>query len=295
MFRRVLVGVDGHTGGRDAIALGQALIEQSGQLTLAHVCRPARISRRDSSSDTGDQTREDGIRLLERTRAQARVAADLQVIINSSVGRGLHELAESMRADVLVVGCSRRGRLGRVFLKDDALASLDGAACAVAIAPAGYVRSRHRLQEIGVGYNDWPESQTALAVGRRLAKETGARLSACEAVLLPSRLYPEGVAGIEATVERLVSDARRRLSRLGDVEPRAVYGDPAHELARYSDSVDLLIVGSRGLGRAGRLLAGSTSRSLVRTAGCPLLVVDRAANLGRDQPVLEGVADELGP
>ena len=36
MFGKVLVGVDGQFGGRDAIALAQQLMAQDGQLVLAH-------------------------------------------------------------------------------------------------------------------------------------------------------------------------------------------------------------------------------------------------------------------
>jgi hypothetical protein len=37
MFRRVLVGVDGRSGGRDAIALARRLAAPDGVITLAHI------------------------------------------------------------------------------------------------------------------------------------------------------------------------------------------------------------------------------------------------------------------
>ncbi|MGP0033171.1 MAG: universal stress protein [Solirubrobacteraceae bacterium] len=45
----------------------------------------------------------------------------------------------------------------------------------------------------------------------------------------------------------------------------------------YSASLDLLILGSRSYGPLGRLVHGSTSQQLARTARCPLLVLTRAA------------------
>jgi nucleotide-binding universal stress UspA family protein len=75
----------------------------------------------------------------------------------------------------------------------------------------------------------------------------------------------------------LVQDARDRIAALGDVEPHAVYGQPAEELAMYSASLDLLVVGSRGYGPIGRLIHGSTSQQLAHSARCPLLVLTRAA------------------
>ena len=37
MFRQIVVGVDEHEGGRDAIALAKNLLARGGELTLAHV------------------------------------------------------------------------------------------------------------------------------------------------------------------------------------------------------------------------------------------------------------------
>jgi len=37
MFKQIVVGVDEHAGGRDAIALARELLAPDGELTLAHV------------------------------------------------------------------------------------------------------------------------------------------------------------------------------------------------------------------------------------------------------------------
>ncbi len=68
-----------------------------------------------------------------------------------------------------------------------------------------------------------------------------------------------------------------RVAKLDGVEPHAAYGKPAEELAVYSASIDLLVVGSRSYGPFGRLVHGSTAHELTRTARCPLLVLTRAA------------------
>ncbi len=83
-------------------------------------------------------------------------------------------------------------------------------------------------------------------------------------------------------LEALVDDARDRLAALAGVEPHAVYGVPAEELALYSASLDLLIVGSRGYGPIGRLVHGSTSKHLARTARCPLLVLAHGADVAAE-------------
>jgi nucleotide-binding universal stress UspA family protein len=54
----------------------------------------------------------------------------------------LHELAELTDADLLVIGSSRRGLLGRALIGGDTRAALNGASCAVAIAPPATAGSR---------------------------------------------------------------------------------------------------------------------------------------------------------
>lgn len=275
MFDNVLVGVDGHGGGEDSIALARRLVAHGGEMTLAYVY-PGDPSTRPGMTPRRVEAAEHARTVLETARRRADVAGNLRWRCASSPGRGLHELAEAIDADLLVVGSSRRGLLGRVLLGDDTRAALDGAPCAVAIAPAGYCRQAPSLGVIGVGYDGSPESEHALQVGRELAAETGGRLSAFQAVSLPTMALSAGPLPLDDVLEDLVEDARSRMADLDGVEGRAAYGQPAEALAVYSASVDLLVVGSRGYGPLGRLVHGSTTRQLARTAGCPLLVLTRA-------------------
>jgi nucleotide-binding universal stress UspA family protein len=89
-----------------------------------------------------------------------------------------------------------------------------------------------------------------------------------------------GAGTVGETLPTLVEQARQRITALADVEAHAAYGVPAEELAVYSASLDLLVVGSRGYGPLGRLVHGSTSRQLGRSARCPLLVLTRDAHSG---------------
>ncbi|MGH2856991.1 MAG: universal stress protein [Solirubrobacteraceae bacterium] len=117
----------------------------------------------------------------------------------------------------------------------------------------------------------------ALSVARRLSATHGAKLSAFEAISVPAFMFAGPPMPDYAAIGESIDAAREQVRELGGVEPHAAYGPPAEELAQYSASLDLLIVGSRGYGPIGRLVHGSTSRQLARNARCPLLVLTRAA------------------
>jgi len=277
MFSNVLVGVDGHTGGGDAIVLASQLTAADAQLTLAHVYPSHSDVRRRSYREYEAAESARARELLTAARDQAGVSAKLRWRGCTSAGRGLHELAELHDSDLLAVGSARRGLFGRVMLGDDTRAALDGAPCAVAVAPAGYAERPEMIRRIGVGYDGSPDSQRALAVARSLAGELDASLAALEVVSIPAYLLPGPGAGDTASIDELINDARDRVASIGDVEPHGAYGQAAEELARWGATVDLLVVGSRGYGPVGRLVHGSTSRALATAAQCPLLVLTRSA------------------
>jgi len=288
VFANVLAGVDGRFGGHDASALATRLVAPGGRLTLAHVYPGDGRLRRQTSGpeyETGRQQR--GRELLTEARDQVGVSAELRCVKSPSAGRGLHELAERLGIDLLVVGSSRRGIFGRVLLGDDTREALNGAPCAVAIAPAGYAQTAAVIQQIGVAYNGSAESEHAVAVARVLAVQYGARLSACEAVSLPVYAFVGGPVPVNGAIDDLIAVAQKRIEALGGLEPHATYGNVVDELSAYSASLDLLIVGSRSYGPLGRLVHGSTSSQLARAARCPLLVLPRRACVETLEPAAQ--------
>ena len=250
----------------------------------AHVYRSA-----SAAYEAGE--RERARELLEKVREETEPQANLRWREAPSVGRGLHELCEVIGADLLVVGSSRRGLLGRVLMGDDTRAALNGAPCAIAIAPTGYSAQPLAMREIGVGYDGSPESEHAVTIARRIAAECGAKLSAFEAVSLPTYTFVGGVGSNRRRARRRWSTRRESDHRPRPFEPHAVYGRPVEELAVYSASLDLLVVGSRSYGPIGRLIHGSTSLELAGAARCPLLVLTRGAREATKENAAEGDRD----
>ena len=268
MFDTVIVGVDGKPGGRDAIALASRLTASPGELTLVHVHSRALSIEREQSHE-----------LLQGEQAASGVTAQLVSFVSLTPGRGLHDLAEEQQADLLVVGSSSRGLLGRALLKDDTRASLNGAPCAVAIASHGYGADPAPIATIGVGYDGSPESDAALATARALAQKIGASIRALEVVSIPNYAYTGIVpASMGEGIEMMLEQASGRMAALAGVEGSAVYGLPGEELAELGDQVDLLVVGSRNYGPMRRLVLGSTSDYLAHHARCSLLVMPRMAD-----------------
>lgn len=60
-----------------------------------------------------------------------------------------------------------------------------------------------------------------------------------------------------------------------EIHPVALEGDPAELLCAWSDEADLLVVGSRGLGRFARLALGSVSTKCAHHSHCPVVIVPR--------------------
>jgi len=279
MFENVLVGVDGSSNGRDAIKLASRLIAPGGKLSVAnvragdldpvHAITPGLLAEEERAS----------LRLLERDRADSGVQAEIESVVAASAGAGLHRQAEAQGADLLVVGSCHRGSFGRVMLGDDTRAALNGAPCAVAIAPRGYSGQADPIAKLGVAYNRSPESERALAVARELAAASGASIAALEVVSIPSYAFSGLMApAIGDSIDQMITDANARMSQLSDVAGHAVYGLAGEELAAFGNDVDLLIVGSRSYGPVRRLVLGSTSDYLERNARCSLLVLPRPSD-----------------
>ena len=145
--------------------------------------------------------------------------------------------------------------------------------------PDGYADDPQDIRTVGLAYNDTPEAEAALAIARSLAAEHRATVRALTAVSLSSgaaRWDPFG-AGSGEMIDWLQYAAKDRLRSLDGVEGRVAVGLPGDELTAFSDEVDLLVVGSRSYGPLRRLMFGSTSAHLARTARCPLLVLPRSA------------------
>jgi nucleotide-binding universal stress UspA family protein len=286
VFTTIVVGVDGRQGGRDALRLAGQLAEAGGGDLVAVRVFPYHHRPALTDSPAVEAERLATQAALDHELAEMRIStARTHVIGETSPARALHRIAERERADLLVVGSTHHGAVGRVLAADVALGSLHGSPCPVAVAPTGMAnRDATPLHRIGVGFDGTPESRQALALAVALTKSAPAHLELLCAVTAPIPSFAEatyadfGIVDYRAEDEALIS---RTLEGLDvDAVGEAVIGNPVERLVELSHRVDLLAVGSRGWGPVRRILLGSTAASLIREAACPVLVLPRGAATG---------------
>jgi nucleotide-binding universal stress UspA family protein len=274
MFENVIVGADDAEAGRDALALARQLAASPGQLTLAYVQVGAPPHDPDSAPLSLAADRQPVLEALRSLRDESHLDARVVVVETVSVAAGLHELALRHDADLLVIGASRRDFYQRTLVRDDTRAVLENPPCPVAVAPLGYARRWPALDRIGAAYDGSPESERAVARARELAADRGAGASAFEAVREP--LYVRDAWDPQPEIDERMVQARTRIAGLGGVEAHAAAspdGDPVEALARYAESVDLLILGSHAHRPIDSVLGGSTAQRLAARMPCPLLVL----------------------
>jgi nucleotide-binding universal stress UspA family protein len=283
VFDNVVIGVDGRSGGRAAVALAGQLVARGARITFGHVYVSGGLVDRGAGLGAALE-RPAAERVIAEQLAECSLDAKLLVVVASTVSRGLHELAESQNADLLVVGSCHRGPIGRVLAGNDTVATMNGSPCAVAIAPAGYEDHLSALRTLGVGEHASPEGALALEAAVALGEQLGAVIRVRSVVSLqelpPGEIDPPDWP---KTTERLIQEEKDRLKRIPGIDGDVIYGDPSDELLRLSEDVDLMLVGSRGHGPLGRLMNGSTSNYLAQRVHCPLLVVPRPKTTQLDQ------------
>lgn len=278
MFHRVIAGYDGYDGGRDAIALATALEPE--HLTIMMVYGWQTVAAPVSAVDSPDRRHDDAKRRLATVCLELGAEGEERVRRDPQPAHALHEEAIEEDADLIVVGSSHRGPIGRLLVGDVGAAVLQDSPCPVAIAPKRLRDAGWAPRRIGVAYDGSDESLEALRAGEQLAAERDATLVVFTAWEMPV----VDAAAYTPDMDRLLAESEEHAQRLldgalatttGGAEGQLLRGHPARALADATAGVDLMLVGSRGWGSVGRLIMGSTSRRLARHAACPLIIMPR--------------------
>jgi nucleotide-binding universal stress UspA family protein len=280
MYSNVLVGIEEGDRGRDAVALARTLSPRARRLTFAHVDNHVRLGQRGHARTHSAPELHVSLELLARLRDELAPDAQVASVVDASVGDGLRGMAERFGADLIVVGSSRRSRIGRVASGNDTLSVLHHAPCAVAVAPRGYTETAAGVQTIGVAYDGSAQSKVALVQARRLARGLGAQLKGLDVKQITVYGHHWDAPYVENEAIEIANE-RQRVGHLKGLDLSVVVGQTAVELERFSEEVDVLVCGSRELGPVGRVMLGSTTDSLVRHVRSAVLVVPALAERTR--------------
>jgi nucleotide-binding universal stress UspA family protein len=285
MFRTIVVGYDGPGRGDDAIALAELLRDRrDGILVLTEAYPPAAVAAGPfvAAADFSRLTDQ----ALDTVRAELERHVPVRTISRPGApARVLTEAAEREDADLVVIGSTRHGAVGRVLLGTTAERLLHGAPCAVAVAPRGFASGE--LRHLGAAYDGSPEADAALDAAEALARECGAALTVY-CVVEPAHPTDSMIAAGtgEPFPSVVANEQAKQLLRAVDAHAPAglkldtlrLHGHAAKEiLDRAAGVVDLLFVGSRGYGPLRRALLGSVSGDIARDGRVPVVVLPRTA------------------
>ncbi len=284
-MRRIVVGFDGSEQARDALALADVLRGRDGEeLTVAVVDSVEPLLGEAAQSTEARESKFE--RCREAAAEQLGRSSFVHQTATGAAPAALEQIARDAEADLIVLGSTHRGRLGRVLPGSVGERLLQGSPCAVAVAPNGYAEHAHpAIALVGVGYDASPEASVARREAEALARHFDAQL---RLIGVAAGAEGSGRGGTAATSPG--ATPRRRIAaglEAGaaacapdiDVETVLEEGDPAAALAGQGVELDLLILGSRRHGPLRTVLLGGVAWDTVRLAPCPVLVVPRGAHL----------------
>lgn len=217
----------------------------------------------------------------EAAALAASVAPALDIITETPGGPAAWTLLEhAAEAQLLVIGGTHRGALDRAVFGSVTTHAAAHARCPVVVVRGPQSSATDPALPTGpvvVGVDASSHGQLAAQFAFEYAVAHGLEVVAVQA--WPSDSLPHSTDDAILTIERAHVGI---LTAVGPVSvhypdvkltPLAVLGNPVHALLEQSELADLLVVGSRGLGRFEGMLLGSVSAALVHQATCTLAVV----------------------
>lgn len=292
---RVVVGVDGSPGSREALVYAVEAASRRG--AELEVVTSYALELYYLGGAAGEASAVSGVRDDVRASAKAVLtdlldepalaaqAEGLTVRLLARQGPPAQSLVErSAGADLLVVGSRGRGAVRSLLLGSVALHCATHAACPVAVVHPAATTSGQRLPRVVVGVDGSEASQLALAAAVEEAVGLGAELLVVSGFLLGD-VWPDVTTVSLPTVEQMRAPIQARneamlaevlAARSGpapEVRIEVVEGPSAEILVNRSEIADLLVVGSRGRGALRGLMLGSVALHCVMRASGPVLVV----------------------
>lgn len=193
----------------------------------------------------------------------------------------------SRTAQMIVLGSSGSTALTDLVVGSTTLDLIPYAHCPVVSVPGDYTIQADNQRPIVVGGDGSPASERAVDFAFDEADRRHVSLIAVQTyedteadMLSTAGRHLTGETSRERAVLPLGKRITARQQRHPDVAVRSVTvrGRPRQELLAWSRTAQLVVIGSRGRGGLRGRLLGSTSRTLIQHAVCPVMIVPGEAS-----------------
>lgn len=286
---KILVGVSSDSSALDAIALAALLQKATGaQVVLGHIyphaSSRAGIDKVDLEwvaylQQEAQGTVSEG---LEEAEAYGVTDATTDIHGHHSSGVGLNELAETIGADMIVIGSAPGSANGRFLIGSTADQLLHGSRVPVALATAGYRRVYPRaIGRLVVAFQDTAESRRAL---QWAAEHSDSMSLTALTVLIRHRIMGSNQAfdGEMLVARQALEDAEAGLEQATqdldiEVDLAVCTGDTAQSAIQRFDwhGDELLVLASATGGVLRRVFLGDMTYKLIRGMTVPAVVLPR--------------------
>jgi nucleotide-binding universal stress UspA family protein len=228
---------------------------------------------------------------LERVVDQVRGEVDISTAVHqsSSISHGLTELAAQHGADVVVVGSSSSGLLGRITLGSVTERLVHTSKVSVALAPRGYPASPVPVRRLTAAYGGAADAVGLIATSAELATQWKVRLRIASFTVPPltrfGGLIERSAEDLvvqqwtskttEAAVKQL--DAARGKVPIPDVDVVIGTGTDWREAVEDIawETGDVLLLGSGAAGPMAQVFLGSAASKILRHAPVPVMIVPK--------------------
>jgi nucleotide-binding universal stress UspA family protein len=236
------------------------------------------------------------LRAMQAPRQDVHVEHRLE---EGDAAKRIVEVAQEVRAGLIVMGTHGRTGLPRLLLGSVAEQALRRATCPILTVKMPFPRSGQASigemrQHEPRSESMWPIktvlhptdfsgcSKDAFRLACALTRDQGARLIVLHVTSLPDVTYKGyGVPGSPLPAEEYRRKVRQELERLQPpdqqlrFEARLEEGDPVTEILRVAaeTGTDLIVMGTHGKTGLRHFLMGSVAEQVVRKAPCPVLTL----------------------
>ena len=291
----VVVGVDGSSRNRSAVAWAEhEATRQGGRLVLVGASHDYTAPTPRFSADYADELfEEDTRKVLEGVRVDLGGNEDDMPIW---VGRGGAQktlLRAAERADLVVLGRRGSGAVKRMFVGSNSIAVAGRSPVPVVIVPDEWDSRENSTAPIVVGVDRSAKDDEVLTYAFSRARELGVPLIVVHAWQLPT-IYVWSADDVKKWVQEVTDEFKAALepwkSKYPEVETMILAQDANASMAILdAAAIAQLVVLGRHTGprRLGGFHIGSTTRSVLHHARCPVAVIPTAVpyvDLETDDP-----------